>query len=277
MPMQYPPLADGTYRYGDDPRPLPSPAPGPDAEEASSRGGGQFSPAPHPATALQFAPTPHEGAPHESTLHQGTPRPAAPPRPGSPTHPARPHPEGAPGYPGPPAQSDQDARKRTRDSLAAAAIVGAAGLVVVVILGLAFLGPGSGPTTPPGGSGPGIPGPPPAPAPAPGGVFAVDGRFTVVSSPGEPVSGDAAGCDLPITLSDIGEGSTIALSRQDGTQLDVSGLTYEGGDLSSCTFTFDFPEVPSGARSYLIELDGRGQLVYSEQELRAGVEITLGR
>ena len=33
MPMHYPPLADGTYRYGDRPRPLPSPVPGPDPSE----------------------------------------------------------------------------------------------------------------------------------------------------------------------------------------------------------------------------------------------------
>ena len=29
MPMHYPPLADGTYRYGDRPRPLPSRCPDP--------------------------------------------------------------------------------------------------------------------------------------------------------------------------------------------------------------------------------------------------------
>lgn len=248
MPMQYPPLADGAYRYGDEPRPLPSPVPGPDADPA------EF----HTAT-LPYAP---DGRPHVAMPHPAD----VPPQPGGPPQ------------PDPSEQPGEEARKRKRDKLAAAAIVGAAAIVVVVFLGLSFLGTGSGPTTTsPRGPGGGIPGAPPAPAPAPGGAFAVDGRFTVVSSPGEPVSGDASGCDLPITLSDIGEDSAIVLSDSTGTRIDRSGLAYEGGDLSSCTFTFDFPEVPAGEGSYLIELDGRGRLVYSEQELRAGVEITLGR
>ena len=47
MPMHYPPLSDGTYRYGDPPRPLPSPVPGPDT-----------TPGPHPAPGPGGAPVP---------------------------------------------------------------------------------------------------------------------------------------------------------------------------------------------------------------------------
>jgi len=54
-------------------------------------------------------------------------------------------------------------------------------------------------------------------------------------------------------------------------------LVYSGGDLSSCTFTFEFPDVPAGRSFYMVELPGRGQLTYTEGELRAGVDITLGR
>ncbi|AWH96592.1 hypothetical protein A6048_15090 [Dietzia psychralcaliphila] len=152
-------------------------------------------------------------------------------------------------------------------------------LVVVVVLGFALFGPGAdsgrGPTDQLRG-----PLPPQAAPPAerpPGALFTVEGRFTVMSSPGEPVSGDGSGCDLPVTLSDIGEGTRITLTEGVYTTLGSTVLAYDGGDLSSCTFTFDFGEIPSGAPFYLIEIPGRGQLTYTEDELRAGVDITLGR
>ncbi|MBB1046282.1 hypothetical protein G6028_00450, partial [Dietzia cercidiphylli] len=52
MPMHYPPLADGTYRYGDPPRPLPSPVPGPEATGPEATG-----------QHLQHEPTPPDGRP----------------------------------------------------------------------------------------------------------------------------------------------------------------------------------------------------------------------
>lgn len=233
MPMHYPPLPDGTYRYGDPPRPLPSPVPGPDPSGTS------VSDAP--------VPGPHPNGQHSS--HEPTP------------------PEDGP-------EGD-----RTSGRTAAAVIVGGLALVVVVVLGLALSGPGSD-----SGGGPAdqVRGPLPpqawqAPERAPGELFDVEGRFTVMSSPGEPVSGDGSGCDLPVTLSDIGEGTRITLTEGVSTTLGSTMLAYAGGDLSSCTFTFDFGAVPSGAPFYLIEIPGRGQLTYTEDELRAGVDITLGR
>ncbi|MBB1025684.1 hypothetical protein G6019_14865, partial [Dietzia sp. DQ12-76] len=200
-------------------------------------------------------PDPAEQAPHPHERHEQ-----------SGSHP----PSGPGGGPG---------GERSSGRTAAAVIVGGLALVVVVILGLALVGPGSDSGTGPADS-PRGPLPPQAwqaPERAPGGLFDVEGRFTVMSSPGEPVSGDGSGCDLPLTLSDIGEGTRITLSQGVSTPLGSTMLAYEGGDLSSCTFTFDFGEVPSGAPFYLIEIPGRGQLTYTEDELRAGVDITLGR
>ncbi|MBB1013021.1 hypothetical protein G6014_12180, partial [Dietzia kunjamensis] len=75
----------------------------------------------------------------------------------------------------------------------------------------------------------------------------------------------------------IGEGTTITLIDSGAAQIGTAMLVYSGGDLSSCTFTFEFPDVPAGGSFYMVELPGRGQLTYTEGELRAGVDITLGR
>lgn len=222
MPMHYPPLSDGTYRYGDPPRPLPSPVPGPD--------------------------------------------PHSPPA----------DPDGRPGD-GPPPAADPG-EERPRGTVAAAAIIGVAAFVVVVVLGVVLLGPGSDPgrgTDP--ARGPFPQAFPPAERAPGSGSFTVEGTFTVVATPAEPVSGDRTGCDLPVTLSDIGEGTTITLIESGTSRIGSDMLAYSGGDLSSCTFTFEFSDVPAGGSFYLVELPGRGQLTYTEDELRAGVDITLGR
>lgn len=248
MPMRYPPLADGTYRYGDPPQPKPSPVPGPDPA----------GPADSPATAGPANSSPTTG-------------PAAPSAPGQPpfTPPTTP---GSPPADGPP--PEREPARRRSDGLAAGAIVGVAALVVV-ILGLAFYSPGgdSDGTDRPRGPLPQA-GPPPAPSSA---EFTVEGTFTVVSTPGEPVSGTPGGCEMPPTLTDIGEGTPITLLQSDFSPLSTARLVYDGGDLASCTFTFEFTDVPAGIAVYMVELSGRGQLLYSEAELRAGVDITLGR
>lgn len=228
MPMQYPPLSDGTYRYGDPPRPRPSPVPGPD-----------------PTGPLPGGPAPSPGSPVD----------------------------------GPP-PADGPGRARPRGAVTAAAIVGGLGLVVVLVLGLVLTGPGPGD---------GVTAADRLRVPAPSQVdprfdpppvastFTVDGSFTVVASPGEPVSGDGVGCELPGSLSDIGEGTEITLTEGAASTIGTTKLVYDQGDLSSCTFVFGFDEVPAGASYYLVEIPGRGQLTYTENELRAGVDITLGR
>ncbi|UVE96682.1 hypothetical protein [Dietzia sp. B32] len=224
---------------------------------------------------------------HYPPLSDGTyrcgdpPRPLPSPVPGpDPDTPATPGtpvaPDGRPGDGPPPAVAP--AEDRPRGTGAAAAIIGVAALVVVVALGVVFLGPGSDPgrrTDPSRGPFPQVL--PPADSAPGSGSFTVDGTFTVVSTPAEPVSGDRTGCDMPITLSDIGEGTTITLIEGGTTQIGTAMLVYSGGDLSSCTFTFEFPDVPAGGSFYMVELAGRGQLTYTEDELRAGVDITLGR
>lgn len=248
MPMHYPPLADGAYRVGDPPRPLPSPVPGPDPTGSEPTGSDPAAP-----TALQ----PHHQYSQQDHRHE--PPPGGPPGTGTP---------------------DDDAHRDrgTNGGAAAAAIIGGLALVVVAVLVFALFGPGSDSGR---GADP-VRGPlPPQAAPAPdrppGGSFTVEGRFTVMSSPGEPVSGDGSGCELPVSLSDLGEGTRISLIGGISDTIGSTLLSYDSGDLSSCTFTFDFEEVPSGVAFYLIEIPGRGQLTYTEDELRAGIDITLGR
>lgn len=235
MPMHYPPLADGTYRYGDQPRPLPSPVPGPDPST--------------PGATPQDRPSPD------------TPPHAGPGLPGEGTPPEAP-----------------TGTTRPNGTVAAAAIVGGLALVVVAVIAVGLFGPdpdrGTTTDTLRGPSPQSDPGPQRAPGT---GVFTVDGTFTVVSTPGEPVSGNSTGCDVPVSLSDIGEGTTLTLIEGDTGRSARAMLAYDGGDLSSCTFTFEFPDVSPGGSLYMIELPGRGQLVYSEDELRAGVDISLGR
>lgn len=262
MPMQYPPLANGAYRVGDEPRPLPSPVPGPDPDAAWT-----------PSTA--WAPSMEEGPGASPTLQPGrSPGDPAGRSPGSPHDPQQHHQQ-----PFPPGQ-EASGSGRPKGQLAAAAIVGGLGIVVAFLgAGVLGLGAGGGPGDTP--RGPTLPGAGQLPNGltdlAPGEPFAVDGTFTVVSSPGEPVSGDGSGCQLPPSLVDIGSSTTITLVDGAGSPIGTSNLTYDQGDLSSCTFTFDFPDVTAGEPFYRIELAGRGQLVYTEEELRAGVDITLGR
>ena len=281
MPMHYPPLADGSYRYGDQPQPLPSPVPGPDPfPPAGSPQGPQSQSQQALGPQSQGQPALGPQPPGQSQQPQGSPHgpawQAAPPPhqlpPNSPPH-------AGPGILGDsPVPEAPTGKKRVNGPVAAVAVVGGLALVVVAVLGLGLLGTDSdrGATTDT------LRGPSPQSGPLPerspgAGTFTVDGTFTVVATPGEPVSGNSTGCDMPVSLSDIGEGTTLTLLESDTGRSVRSMLAYEGGDLSSCTFTFEFPDVSPGGALYMIELPGRGQLVYSEDELRAGVDISLGR
>lgn len=262
MPMHYPPLANGTYRYGDQPQPKPSPVPGPDPSAPTAL---------HHGPAFQGAlEMNRSGQPQLAGQGPGEfPTPAGPGT-GIPAG-------GVPGHGAPPEDTPTE-KRRPNGTLAAVAIVGGLAIVVVAVLGFLVAGIGSntGTTTDPLRGPFALTDPLPGRAPATG-VFTVDGTFTVASSPGEPVSGDSVGCDMPASLSDIGEGTTLTLLESSTGLATDAMLVYDGGDLSSCTFTFEFPDVSPGGTIYMIELPGRGQLVYTEDELRAGVDISLGR
>ena len=253
MPMHYPPLSDGTYRVGDHPRPLPSPDPGPD-------------PVPGPGDAPGFAYGQTAGfapgqAPHPQGSFQPHPRQAQLPYLESPG-------EG-------PSPETTGTQSRSRSTVAATAVVGVVALAAVAVLGVSYFGPDSDSGR--GSSGPLAPYPQAGPVPGgEAGQLDVDGTFTVVSSPGDPVSGTIAGCEMPSSLADIREGTPISLYDADTSRVATDQLVYDGGDLASCTFTFTFTDVTPGGSVYLIELPGRGQLDYTEDELRAGVDITLG-
>lgn len=283
MPMHYPPLANGTYRYGDAPQPLPSPTPGPDPQPPGMSGYAARGDAIPDATA--------QGATPQGAMPQDQPASAAlpygpTPQGGHPSQQPPPHfpqpnslPQHLLGHPGGgPAPEAPTEQTRSRNTVAAVAILGGLTLVVVALLGVYFFGPGSDR----GGSVDTLRGPlsqgqlPPQQLPATD-EFTAEGTFTVVASPGESVSGDRNGCDMPGSLSDIGEGTTLTLLEADTGRSATSMLTYDGGDLTSCTFTFEFPDVSPGGSIYMIELPGRGQLVYTEDELRTGIDISLGR
>lgn len=277
MPMHYPPLSDGTYRYGDPPQPLPSPEPGPEPfpDPASPFAGAQPMAAPQGQAGQTGQPgqpaLPYQGQPAPP---QGQPTPPYGMSPQEPTGPWRPGGPAGLAHPGTPASSTLASTSGSRGPLVAVAAIGVFALVVVVIFGLSLLG-GDDDSTPAAQNPFGRSDPPP-PIPD-SGEFTVDGTFTVVSTRADPVSGDRTSCDLPLSLSDIGEGTTITL-RESGIGVEArTKLAYSGGDLSSCTFTFEFPDIEPGGTLYRIELPGRGQLVYTEDELRAGVDITLGQ
>lgn len=257
MPMQYPPLSDGTFRYGDPPRPLPSPVPGPDPDgpppgpwSGGPPGFGAHSPGPH-------GPGPHAPGPHSPGPHA----------PGT---------YGDAGFGTPP--STDPGTGRPSGVRTALAIGGVAGAVVVVALALAVFGPDTDRGGPVPTAAPTLPSAPAAPPRAPGvGAFPVSGTFMVTADADEPVTGDADGCDLPPTMTDIGEGTRIELLDPRRNPIDSAPLVYDHGDGGSCTFTFGYDAVPAGEPYYVIEVPGRGQLVYTERELREGVDVTLGR
>ena len=243
MPMSYPPLDNGAYRYGDPPAPRPSPVPGPDPH------------APPPG------PRPHVGAPG------WTP---APPRP--------PHADETFGhYPAPPGPHPDFGAPAPRRQLPFALAAGGVALVVVVFLGAFLLGGSddSDPTALPDRSGSGSGAPPSASSGSGGrsGHFDVHGTFRIDSAPGLSVSGDRTSCTLPASLSDIHEGTIVLLTA--GSSTATGTLAYDGGTASDCTFSFDLTDVPAGRSTYGIRILGHGSLTFTEAELRDGPKITL--
>lgn len=250
MPMSYPPLDNGAYRYGDPPAPRPSPVPGPDP----------YAPPPGPYAGAPGRPPSHPWRPHPSEAF--TPYPAAP------------GPPGDVGAPGPhPAFGAPAPRRQLPFALAA----GGVALVVAVFIGAFLLGGSDDPdpTALPDRSTSGS-GAPPSARSGPGGPsgpFDVHGTFRIESAPGLSVSGDRRSCTLPPSLSDIHEGTPVLLTAGGATSRGT--LAYDGGTGSDCTFSFDLSDVPDGRSTYGLRIIGHGSLTFTEAELRDGPKITL--
>ncbi|MFL0577741.1 hypothetical protein ACH0BZ_00010 [Dietzia sp. 179-F 9C3 NHS] len=230
----------------------------PPLSDGTYRVGDPPQPRPSPVPGPDPVSAPAPGHHQHGQLHPAGPPPLGPPADGTPT--------------------GDDARPERSPGLHAAIAAGSVfAVVAVVALGLALFGGTDRETTDPI-TWPAFPSSVPSGDPAPGASeFPAGGTFVVTSSPGEPVSGDAETCSLPVTLSDIGEGTLITLLDATRAPITESMLSYDGGTSSSCTYTFGFEGVPAGESFYVVEIQGRGQLVYTERELRDGVDITLGR
>lgn len=142
-------------------------------------------------------------------------------------------------------------------------------VAVVVVIGLVLRGPGD--TT---GAGTALPVGPDASGP--GASFTASGSLTIDSAPSEPVSGTAAGCDLPADLADLDEGSRLELYAVDGRLVSEGVLRYDSGGTGYCRFAFEFTGVPTGAGPYQLVMAGRGSVTYRESDLLDGIELALG-
>lgn len=250
MTLQYPPLANGAYRYGDPAAPLPSPVPGPPPHGVPT--------GPPPPASTGFA-GPGQAAPGPN----GVAGPGqAPPAGAWPELPW----EGRPVWDGPPVP------RRRRLSAGTGAATGIALLALVGVVAVGAVRHADREPAPSRSTGvPRVPRAdtqPPADLPA-------SGTFLVNSSPGSAVSGDESGCRLPPSLSDIGPGTPVVLRTPAGESLASTRLDYSAGGPEHCEFSFRFL-VPSGEPVYLLEIPGRGSVPFAEDELREGVQITLG-
>jgi len=71
---------------------------------------------------------------------------------------------------------------------------------------------------------------------------------------------------------DLHDGTEVTLTDENGKLLAVGQLTRT----STCSFTFTLENVPPGRQFYGITISHRGTLHYSEQQLRQGVELSIG-
>lgn len=240
MAMHYPPLANGAYRVGDPPQPFPPSRPGPEQSPRLAPGGLYWDGMQRPAAPPQFAQSPQ-------FQQQPAPAPQVPQQ--APQLPQQP-PSDVMGAFGAPLDEPTRPPGRSRWPLALGVTAG-----VVVLSAAAFaLAPGdkfSGADT-----------------------FASRGTLTI-SSPA--VLGGSSDCILTPDLEDI---ATSRLTVQAGdplTQVAEAPIQYQDGTLGECTFTFALGDVPAGQSGYLVSLPGHGELNYTEQEMRDGVDIIIER
>lgn len=105
-------------------------------------------------------------------------------------------------------------------------------------------------------------------------TFQSRGTLTI-SAPG--ALGGTSECILPPGLDAIPNAQVTAQTGDPLSQVAAAPIQYQDGTLGECTFTFSLDEVPAGQPAYLVSLQGHGQLDYTEQEMRDGVDIVIER
>lgn len=239
MAMHYPPLANGAYRVGDPPQPFPPSQPGPEQSARLAPGGLYWDGMPRPAQPPQF--------PFQQ-------QPASPAQPVQPTQPVQPAPpvqaQPMPPQPVPPMPPQNSGPQPKRGLIAVGATAG-----VVAVSALVF-------------------------AVVPGDQFSAVDTFQsrgtlTISAPG--ALGGTSECILPPGLDAIPNAQVTAQTGDPLSQVAAAPIQYQDGTLGECTFTFSLDEVPAGQPAYLVSLQGHGQLDYTEQEMRDGVDIIIER
>lgn len=75
---------------------------------------------------------------------------------------------------------------------------------------------------------------------------------------------------------DIGPGSSVTIKNESGTLLAKGAIDSSRGDDTSCILAFKVFDVPAGARFYKLEISHRGEMSYTEAEVKQGVDVSLG-
>jgi hypothetical protein len=75
---------------------------------------------------------------------------------------------------------------------------------------------------------------------------------------------------------DIGPGSAVTITDESGTLLAKGSIENSRGDETSCMLTFKVFDVPAGAKFYKLEISHRGEMNYTEAEVKQGVQVSLG-
>lgn len=91
------------------------------------------------------------------------------------------------------------------------------------------------------------------------------------------ILGGTSECILPPGLDAIPNAQVTVQTGDPLSQVAEAPIQYQDGTLGECTFTFSLDDVPAGQPTYLVSLQGHGQLDYTEQEMRDGVDIIIER
>ncbi|WP_207545588.1 hypothetical protein [Mycolicibacterium fortuitum] len=76
--------------------------------------------------------------------------------------------------------------------------------------------------------------------------------------------------------SDIGPGTAVTVSDEEGTLLAKGSLDIGYGESGWCSLPFHITDVPGGKHFYKVEVAHRGEVSYTEAEAKASVHLQLG-
>ncbi|GAB3424442.1 hypothetical protein [Flindersiella endophytica] len=107
-------------------------------------------------------------------------------------------------------------------------------------------------------------------------AFTVSGTFTVEAATAAMTSADGGGCWTDDGYDDIDSGTQVVVRDRHGTTMAIGELGAAERDGSNCAFSFVVSEVPAGKGIYRIEVSHRGELEYTEEQIRTHLELELG-